>query len=314
MNKNKPAKRPKIANEGYLGKFGYFLSRALKNFRQNVFVTILTITTITLALLIISLNLLVFVNLEALAETWSEKVQVTAYFDQELTPQAIAVLKSQVMSIRGSDKAVYVNKDEALKRFRSRLKGQTSLLEGITPDVLPASLEITLQKGFRGSEDVEIYVARLKKVPGVGEIQYGEEWVKRFNTFMNFIRLVGALVGGFLVLAVIFIVSNTIKLTIYARKDELEVLGLVGATRFFIKAPFLLEGILQGAVGSLLALIILTGCYFTFLYNAGNFLTINPATAGLSFLPFTHVAGIFLGGIILGFLGSSTSLKRFINI
>lgn len=130
---------------------------------------------------------------------------------------------------------------------------------------------------------------------------------------MNFIRLVGALLGGFLLLAVMFIVSNTIKLTIYARKDELEVLGLVGATRFFIKAPFLIEGILHGAAGAILAIITLTACYYGFLHNAGNFLSFNPADTGMSFLPTAYLAGLFLGGVVLGFMGSLTSLKRFIN-
>ena len=314
MTKNKPVKRPKIASDGVWCRFNYFLARALINFRQNIFVTLLTVGTITLALLIISLFLLVYVNLENLAETWSEKVQVTAYFEKELTPQSLSSLKSGVMTLRGTDRTAYITKDEALKRFRSRLKGQTSLLEGITPDVLPASLEVTLKKDFRDSEAVEAYVSKLKKLPGITEVQYGEEWVKRFNTFMNFLRLVGALFGGFIVVAVVFIVSNTIKLTIYARREELEVLGLVGATRFFIKAPFLIEGVLQGAIGAVLALVMLTVCYFAFLYNAGNFLAVNPATAGLSFLSPVHLFGIFSSGIGLGFIGSSTSLKRFISI
>jgi cell division transport system permease protein len=127
-------------------------------------------------------------------------------------------------------------------------------------------------------------------------------------------RLIGALVGGFLVLAGLFIVSNTIKLTIYARKDELEVLGLVGATRFFIKAPFLIEGIIQGAAGGLLALVSLTACYYGFLHNAGNFLTFNLSAAGLAFLPTAYLAAIFVGGVLVGFIGSLTSLKRFITI
>jgi len=138
--------------------------------------------------------------------------------------------------------------------------------------------------------------------------------VQRFNTFMNFFRLMGGLLGGFLTVAVLFIVSNTIKLTIYARKEELELLGLVGATRFFIKAPFLIEGVLQGALGALLSLLALGGCYYGFLHNAGNFLGMNPAGAGLFFLPAGHLAAILLGGVLLGFIGSLTSLRRFINV
>lgn len=314
MSRNKPAKRAKLANEGFLGRLNYFSARAIANIRQNIFVNVVTVGTITLALLILSFFLLVFVNLEGLADDWSKRVQVTAYFDQEPSPRELATIKGGIQSLPGTAQVAYISKVEAVERFRASLKGQESLLDGVSADVLPASIEIGLKREYRDSGAVEAYVARLKKIPGVGEVQYGEEWVRRFNTFMNFMRLVGALLGGFLLLAVVFIVSNTIKLTIYSRKEELEILGLVGATRMFIKAPFLIEGIIQGAAGSLLTLVILAACYFGFLHNAGNFLSFNPADAGLSFLPADYLAGIFLGGVLLGFIGSITSLKRFISI
>lgn len=314
MSKGNKAVRPKLEQEGFFGRLSYFTNRALANLKQNVFVSAVTVGTIALALLIASLFLLVYVNLSGMAEGWSDKVQVTAYFDAEPAPLALSALKGQVQSLPGTAKVIFVGQAEAEKRLRSRLKGQESLLEGITPDVLPASLEISLDKKHRDTESVAAYVAKLKRIPGITEVQYGEEWVKRFNSFMNLFRLMGALLGGFLTVTVLFIVSNTIKLTIYARKDELELLGLVGATRFFIKAPFLIEGVLQGAAGAVISLVALLGCYFAFLKNAGNFLGVNPASAGLTFLPATHLIGIVLGGILLGFIGSATSLKRFVNV
>ncbi len=295
------------------GRLGYFLARAIGNMRQNMAVNLLTIGTITLALLILSLFLLVYVNLEGVVEEWSSRVQVTAYFDRELTAAEQASLQESIRAIPGTDRIEYVAKSQALSRFRARLKGQEALLEGVTAEVLPASFEIRLKRGNRDSDAVQIYAIRLKRVPGIVEVQYGEEWVKRFNTFMNFLRVVGALLGGFLVLAVVFIVSNTIKLTIYARRDELELMGLVGATRFFIKAPFIIEGGLQGAIGALFSLLILAALYLVFLYHAGNFLSFNPADAGLAFLPVGYLVWLFLGGVMLGFVGSVTSLKRFIN-
>ena len=313
MGRNKPAKRPKFENEGFVGRLAYFTSRALTNIRQNLFVNVVTVGTITIALLIISYFLLIFLNLEGLADTWSNRVQVTVYFDQEPSPPDLSQLKARIQSLAGTERVDYVPKEDAMRRFRARLKGQESLLDGVTADVLPASLEITLKRGSRGTDAVEVYVAQLKKLPAVKEVQYGEEWVRRFTTFMNFMRLVGLLLGGFLVLAVVFIVSNTIKLTIYSRKEELELLSLVGATRMFIKAPFLIEGLLQGMIGALLTLVLLVASYFAFLHNAGNFLSFNPADAGLSFLPAEFVAGILFSGMALGFLGSLTSLKRFIN-
>jgi cell division transport system permease protein len=314
MSKTKNAVRPKLAQEGFFGRLSYFSARALANLRQNVFVSVVTVGTISLALLIAALFLLVYVNLEGMAEGWSDKVQVTAYFDREPAPLAVAALKGRVQALPGTSKVVFVTQLEAEKRLRGRLKGQESLLEGITPDVLPASLEISLDRSHRESAAVASYVKALKGISGITEVQYGEEWVKRFNSFMNMFRLMGALLGGFLTIAVLFIVSNTIKLTIYARKDELELLGLVGATSFFIKAPFLIEGILQGALGAALSLVALLACYYAFLQNAGDFLGVSSAAAGLSFLPATHLAAILLGGVLLGFIGSITSLKRFVHV
>ena len=310
----KPNKRPNLAGEGFGGRLGYFISRALTNVRQNIFVNVVTVSTITLALLIVSLFLLVFVNLENAAESWSERVQVTVYFEHELTAQEQAALRGRIMAIPGAARIGYVSRDEALKRFATRLRGQETLLEGVRSDILPASFEISLKRANRDTQGVEAFVASLKRTPGITEVQYGEEWVRRFNTFLNFMRLVGALLGVFLVIAAVFIVSNTIKLTIYSRRDELEVMTLVGATRFFIKAPFLIEGVMQGAGGAMIAVGLLWGLYEGFLHNAGSFLTFNPATSGLAFLPLEYVGGIAVAGVLLGLIGSLTSLKRFITV
>jgi len=310
----KPFKRPTLSGYGFGGKAGFFLSRAITNIRQNVFVNVVTIGTITLALLIVSLFLLVFVNLENAVENWSERVQVTVYFDKELAAQELTALHGKIAALSGVSRLTYVSRAEALKRFKSRLRGQETLLEGIRAEILPASFEISLKRSQRDTVSVESFVAQLKKIPGITEVQYGEEWVRRFNSFLNFMRLLGALLGGFLIVAVVFIVSNTIKLTIYSRRDELEVMSLVGATRFFIQAPFLLEGLIQGLAGALLSIILLFGLFEGFLHNAGNFLTFNPVSSGLGFLPLEYLAALLLAGAALGFIGSLTSLRRFINV
>jgi len=297
-----------------MGRSGYFFNRAWINIRQNVFVNVVTVGTIALALLIVSLFLLVFVNMESAAENWSERVQVTVYFDHDLTPPEQATFRNRIEALPGFSRISYVSRDEALKRFKDRLRGQETLLEGVRPEVLPTSLEITLKRSSRDTLSVEKFVTSLKRIPGISEVQYGEEWVRRFNLFLNFMRLLGALLGAFLVVAVIFIVSNTIKLTIYARRDELEVMSLVGATRFFIKAPYLVEGVIQGGAGAALAIAALFGLYELFMYNADSFLTFNPVTSGLSFLPPEYLAALLLSGVVLGFVGSLTSLKRFITI
>lgn len=313
MAVNQAAKRPALAGEGFLGRTGYYCNRAWNNIRQNVFVNVVTVGTIALALMIVSLFLLVFINMESAAENWSERVQVTAYFDRDLNAQEVAAFRGKIQALPGVSRVTYVSRDEALKRFKERLKGQETLLEGVSPEVMPTSLEVALKRSSRDTLSVERFVTALKRIPGISEVQYGEEWVRRFNLFLNFMRLLGLLLGAFLVVAVIFIVSNTIKLTIYARRDELEVMSLVGATRFFIKAPFLIEGIIQGAAGATLSILLLFGLYELFMYNADSILTFNPATSGLSFLPVEYLGALLLSGVLLGFAGSLTSLRRFIS-
>ena len=297
-----------------MGRIHYFVERAFINIRQNLLVTLLTIGTITLAFLILSLSLLIYVNLERVTESWSDRVQVTAYFTEDLSPGDLATLKAKIKALEGTSDIQYISKDEALKRFYGRLKGQESLLEGVSADILPSSLEIHLKKNSRDSTSISRYVERLKKIPMITEVQYGEEWVKRFSHFMNLIRFAGILVAGFIVLAVVFIVANTIKLTIYARKDELDLMGLVGATRLFIKVPYLIEGVVQGVVGAVLAILTLLGVFLAFLNNADFFFSFSTMEAGLLFLPVTYLVALVLGGAALGFLGSLASLKRFISL
>lgn len=314
MTRSKHNVRPAATTRGGGSRLGYFSRKAFSNLLANRLVTALTVSTITLALLIIALFMLVFINMEGTVEQWSKKVVVTVYFDNEPLPQDLALLKGRISSLPGAGAITFVSKADALNRFRDRLKGQESLLEGVSADILPSSLEIALTREHRSSEAAGIFVARLKKVQGVGEVQYGEEWVRKFLAFFNFIRVLGFLMAAFLLMAVLFIVSNTIRLTILARRDELEIQALVGATPLFIKAPFLIEGVVQGGAGATLAVLLLTCGYFTLLSNAANFLAFNPAEAGLVFLPPLYLAGLIIGGAFLGFIGSLLSLKKFISI
>jgi len=312
MTRSRHSVRPHASTVGPWNRFCYFAGKASANLRSNRLVSVLTVFTIMLALLIISVFMLLYVNLEGTVEQWSSKVVITAYFDNELSTQELTALRARVNILPGTDSLRYIDKEEALKRFRSRLKGQEALLEGVSADVLPASLEISLKKQYRSPDAVTGFVGGLKRIQGIGEVQYGEEWVRKFLTFFHFLRLLAFLIGGFLIMAVLFIVSNTIKLTIMARREELEIQGLVGATPFFIKAPFLIEGMIQGAVGAFLAVISLVAGYNLFLSNAINFLSFDPLEAGLTFLPATYIAALLIGGVLLGFIGSLASLKKFI--
>jgi len=290
--------------------FPYFVRRAILNIRQNPFISSVTIVTIALALLIVGVFLLISVNLEGVSLRWSEKIQVVVYFPDDLSPQVKTDLRSRVMAIPGTLRVDEVSRGEAMKRFRERLRGQETLLEGVSPDILPSSFEISLRRSHRTPEAIAAYVERLRQIPGMGEIQYGEEWVKRFTTFISILRFIGLLIAVFLFITVVFIVSNTIRLTIYARREELEILSLVGATRMFIRLPFLIEGIIQGGLGGILAVVVLSLVY---LARYGGETSFIPQTllGSMIFLSPLQLLLLCMGGVFLGLVGSLTSLRRF---
>src|SRR5262249_50091133 len=139
-------------------------------------------------------------------------------------------------------------------RFRASPFGRASLLDGLDENPLPASLEIVLAPEQRDRTGLDALVKRLSGLPGIAELGYGHEWVEGYARGVALVRRMAFALGAVLALATLLIVSNTIRLSVYARRDEIEILALVGAGRAFVAAPFLLEGLLEGALGGLLAL------------------------------------------------------------
>jgi cell division transport system permease protein len=152
----------------------------------------------------------------------------------------------------------------------------------------------------------------LESIHGVEEVQYSEEWIERFEGVMKMVEAAGFVVGGLLCLGVLFIVTNTIKLTIYSRREEIEILKLVGATDWFIKTPFLIEGIFQGASAALFSLLLL---FLGFLFlSAGKIPLLGLAVLEFSFLPLGYMLSICILGVVLGLIGSFIAIGRFFRL
>ena len=160
--------------------------------------------------------------------------------------------------------------------------------------------------------DPEAITAALIKLDGVTDVQSSKDWLRNFNRIMDMARSIFFVVGGLLCLCVIFIVTNTIKLTIFYRKAEIEILKLVGATDWFIKIPFLLEGVIQGILAGVLTLLILGGGYLFFATKEIQFF--NTHSLDFVFLSFAHMGLIFLISVILGMIGSLIAIGRFFRV
>jgi cell division transport system permease protein len=205
----------------------------------------------------------------------------------------------------------YVSQDDALDRFRRDLEGQAGILEGLSKNPLPASFEIQLREGGADSERVASVAEKVGELAGIDEVQYGQEWLSQYATAINLLRIAGVVIGTFLLIGCMLVVANTIKLAVYARREELEILSLVGATKRFIRLPFLIEGMAQGFLGALLAVVILYGGYRILLSRIDASLLLNVGRFELIFLSTPALLSLLGIGTIVGFCGSAISVRRF---
>jgi cell division transport system permease protein len=290
---------------------GYFLRKALENIWTNKFLSLVTLSTIAISMLILGLFVLIYMNVQRFVSHMGDDLQITAYLNEAYPPEKAEVLRNKIADWAEIEKVTYMSKAQALANFRSQLKEYAGILEGLKENPLPASFEVKLKPQFGRSGKIAELSARLERLPGVAEVQYGKKWVAKLRVFVDVVKLVGITVGGLLLFATTFVVSNTIKLTVYSRQEELEIMRLVGATDFFVKAPFLIEGILHGLVGALLAA---GGLSLLMLFLLSNLdlplrLAVLPGS-----LPPVRLIGGFVGlGLAFGFLGSMVSLRRFLR-
>lgn len=288
----------------------YVMRRAFQNMMGNLFPNLITIGIIAVSMLIFSTFTLLAFNLTNFLKIWEDKIEVIAYLKQGTPSIEVEPLLNRTRLLEGVEIVRYVSPDDAMAFMETKLGGQKNLLQGIQPVLLPPSFEIQLKKDFRNPAKIHEVVGHLGETGQFEEIQYGQEWVDAFSALVHTLRLTQWILGGLLLVAIVFITSNALQLTISSRREEIEVMQWVGASPGFIRVPFYVEGFIQGLLGGGLAIL------FLFLLHRGLFLHIPPsvqawlAKAPVLFLPAETIAWILLGGTILGFFGSFVASMR----
>ena len=171
-----------------------------------------------------------------------------------------------------------------------------------------------MRKEDKDTAEVVRFVEQMHNTKGIVDIQYNREWVERMQALSRLARAVGFFLGGILILASFFIISNVIKLNVFARRNEIEILRFVGATNSFIRVPFLMEGITLGVLGGLLSLALLYSLMQIFPFYLGRSLGALQEIINFRYLSFAQALSLISGGGVMGFLGSLTSLQRFLKI
>lgn len=292
---------------------GPLLGDTLVNLRRGGWGGLAAVGAIAVCSLILGCLWLLTVNLQAILSDWRAQFEVVVFLRDDITAEQRERLRRWLHAEAAVAAVQYTSKEEALVLFKREVRGQASLLEGLGENPLPASFQLRIREGHQTGTALRAFATALERLEGVEEVLYGREWVDQVGRLVSVLQVAGWAVGTILGGAAIFIVANTIRLAVYARAEEIEVLRLVGATRGYIRAPFILEGLFQGLLGAGLALLLLFAGYRFVVWR----LDLAPSglfgLGGGRFLEPLQVAGLLLTGAVLGGAGSLLSVRRFLK-
>ncbi len=208
----------------------------------------------------------------------------------------------------------FVSPQEASQKFRERFPELEGIVENLKTNPFPPSIETTLKENMLSSNETAEFVAGMKQFPGVDDVQFNRDWIQRIHSLSRLARAIGFFLGGILILASFFIISNVIKLNVFSRKDEIEILRMSGATNTFIRIPFLLEGLALGFLGGMLSLLLLMILIRILPVYLGGSLGVLKELINFRTLSLVQSVNMMLAGAFIGFTGSLTSLARFLKV
>ncbi len=268
-------------------------------FRRSPLLSALSVTTIAFALFVLGLVGLVAINLQAALDRVEERVEVVMYLRRGTPVEVVTVAQGDIMTFPEVESVVHVTEEEALARARRELTEFRGVFDDLEQNPLPASLEIRLRPGFRDSEHVLDVADRVRGFWFVEDVRFGQEWVAKLDRLRDIASAVGLLIGAAFAVASVIIIGTTIRLAVLQRSREIAIMRLVGATDGFIRLPFLLEGIVKGALGGMVAMGL----------NFAAFVVIRRVFEGVFFTP-PQILLMVAVGTALGFVGSATSVGR----
>jgi cell division transport system permease protein len=289
----------------------YLIRAAWANLRTNRTTTAVAIVTTAFTLACVGIFLLSYVNLRNAAVWLQEDIKIILYLDDRVSSEETRELEGRLKADRMVSGVLYISKEQALGEFRAQFPSDSHLLEGLGENPLPASFIVTPATGYQSPDAVSRWAERARTMAGIAKVDYNQEWIDALAGLVRYIELTAIGVGLILSAAAVTIIGNTIRLALFARREEIEILRLIGATRAFIRIPYFLEGAVLGACGSALALGILKLGFELFrqqISSTGRFQGIENM---VSFFPLSICVAFVAVGMGLGVAGSVVSLRRF---
>lgn len=295
-----------------ISSIGYYFREAFVSFRRNIMMSIAAISTVAISLFFLGFFIIVALIFNAKFGGLEAEANINVYIKDDISVEQTKAINSKLSGMKEVQSATYISKTEALKRFKSRMQDSPGLLDALSGNPLPASFEVKFKDQYKTAASVDKLKAELKNNKQVDEI-IGQEVVKRLFAIANVARWVFVTVIFMMSFAGVTLIVNAIRLAIYARRKEIEIMRLVGASNWFIRWPFIIEGVMSGFFGASAAAL------FLFIANTQLFKRVETMVPFMTFsvdqttLLYVVLILFAVGGLI-GALGSSFALRRFLKI
>ncbi len=286
----------------------YLFQTAVKNFWSEKWMNLLTVLTIAVGILIISAFALITLNIDITLKNWSSGFGLVVYLKDNITAEEEGLIKNHFKKDPDITQANYITKDQALKGLRQTLGSATNLLEGFESNPLPSSFELKIKRESLTPAGIKEKAERLKQLRGVEDVQYGEKWLASMDSLSKGMKILTVSLGSIILIALAFVNYSTIKILFYRRADEIDTMKLLGASRSFIRLPFLIEGLFIGLSSGIIALLALFGIYAVTTARTAELI---PSIKSIAvFFPPAAYPVLPLGGALMSLIGSLFAIGR----
>jgi len=287
----------------------YFREVAISMIR-NRWMTAASIGTVAVSLFVLGVFLILVMNMNKMASSLESQVQISVYINDNLPEEGRKEIERMTRDLKSVSAIEYVPREQALKILRERLGENKKILDALgEANPLPNAFLVTV----KSADDVKKTAALISDLYGVDEVKYGQDVAANLFELTHLMRLFGVILMALLLFATIFIISNTIRLTVFARRKEIAIMKYVGATDWFIRWPFILEGVALGTIGGGLSALALRSFYAAMIDKIYESLAFFPMIEQYPFMQYLTIA-LIVAGIVIGILGSTVSLKRFMEV
>lgn len=286
----------------------YYFRTAFNNIWIEKWINLLTILSISIGLLILCTFALITLNLDSVLKSWSKGFGMVIYLNENISKEEESILKKQLLKDKGIIEINYISKEQALNEVRQTLGEDAIILDEIKENPLPSSFELKLKSELLEPELVKERASKIKQMNGVAEVQYGENWLSSISKISKSMQVGAIVLGCIIFIAVTFITYSTIKIFFYRRKDEIETLKLLGATKSFIRMPFLIEGLFIGTFGGIISSLSLYSAYSFTTLRIVEFLP--SVRMIMAVLPMQTYIIVPLSGALMSLIGSYIAIGR----